>query len=510
VQSLSNLHPAQLGVEDALAPCTLHRSEATYVHLRLVDGRPELRGQATCRFGHQIERPGAERPDGIFAEWSWDGRRLVARNDRYGIQPLHYFVRDGEIALSPSLATLVQLGAPRALDEVALAVFMRVGCFLGEDTPLAAVRRLPPDARLVWQDGRLSLDGRLPPRAEPANLSRRAAVDGMIDLFRQAIRRRTVDDDDFTVALSGGEDSRHVMLELCTSGRRPRFCVILAPWWGQAAQDLPIASRLARALGVERVVVRVPGARLPLELRKNRQLSFGSRRHAQFLPLARFFHGRVSAVYEGLAGGWVRNNMLRRHRLAAWRAGHLEAMARELLAGRVDPHRFLAREVRGRFAFDRALEALVANMRQHAEAPDPIITFAFWAMERENALVPHGLYSGVPKVFAPYLDHELFDFLASIPAELKLDHRLHGEAIRRAYPRYAEIPFARWQLTPAQPWYTRRFCLEALRYLARRPSRLVDRGRAARGLLDGLRRGQTPLDVRMLVYLLQLERFLDN
>ena len=44
-------------------------------------------------------------------------------------------------------------------------------------------------------------------------------------------------------------------------------------------------------------------------------------------------------------------------------------------------------------------------------------------------------------VFAPYLDHELFDFLASLPTQLIMDHNFHTETIHLAYPAWNQIRF---------------------------------------------------------------------
>ena len=87
---------------------------------------------------------------GIFAEWHWDGNEVLVRNDRYGMQPLFYFVRPAELCLAPSLWTLLERGAPRDLDWPALAVFFRLGFFLGDDTPFREIKMIPPNARFRW------------------------------------------------------------------------------------------------------------------------------------------------------------------------------------------------------------------------------------------------------------------------------------------------------------------------------------------------------------------------
>ena len=81
-------------------------------------------------------------PDGVanqgdpFATWTWDGQNLVIRTDPTGFYPLFYHVRGAEIAISTSLVRLLDEGASRELDDVALAVLLRfTGGMVGEDTP---------------------------------------------------------------------------------------------------------------------------------------------------------------------------------------------------------------------------------------------------------------------------------------------------------------------------------------------------------------------------------------
>ena len=81
-------------------------------------------------------------------------------------------------------------------------------------------------------------------------------------------------------------------------------------------------------------------------------------------------------------------------------------------------------------------------------------------------MAPLCLFGEVTQVFCPYLDHDLYDFLASLPAGMFLDHAFHTETIRRAYPRYAHVPFdneVRTQEVEARGHY-RRFCWELARY----------------------------------------------
>src|SRR5262249_6342036 len=163
-------------------------SEA-FLHIRRRAEGFELEGAQVGALGHKIRHPGRSEPDGVFVEWSWDGNRLRVRNDRYGCYPFYYFANSDEIAISTSIVRLLEAGASPVLDDVGLAAFLRLGFFLGEDTPFLEIRALLPSPLLEWRNGDLAVSGRIT-ITKPENLNRDAAIDGYISLFRDAVRRR--------------------------------------------------------------------------------------------------------------------------------------------------------------------------------------------------------------------------------------------------------------------------------------------------------------------------------
>lgn len=147
-----------------------------------------MEGATSALLGHKLARPSKAVADGVHAEWSWDGSRLVVCNDRYGFHPLYYFARPGEVCLSPSIPDLVRHGGSPDLDETAFAAFLRLGYFLGEDTPFREIRALPPNARLEWADGELRLSGGYA-LGKPQSMKGEEAIDAYVSLFRTAIER---------------------------------------------------------------------------------------------------------------------------------------------------------------------------------------------------------------------------------------------------------------------------------------------------------------------------------
>src|SRR5215470_12772108 len=100
-----------------------------------------------------------------------------------------YFSMASEFCISPSLYKLLAEGAPSDLDWTALAVFLRIGFYIGEDTPFKAIRCLPPHAQLVWEDGQFHVVGGYHFVA-PQKMSRASAIEGYVALFRAAMERR--------------------------------------------------------------------------------------------------------------------------------------------------------------------------------------------------------------------------------------------------------------------------------------------------------------------------------
>src|SRR5690349_14615167 len=77
---------------------------------------------------------------GVYAHCHWTGSMLASATDRFGVQPLFYAADRNTIRISPAVGPLLGAGTPRDLDDSALAVFLRVGFFVGEDTPFRCIR----------------------------------------------------------------------------------------------------------------------------------------------------------------------------------------------------------------------------------------------------------------------------------------------------------------------------------------------------------------------------------
>lgn len=491
------------------------RADRRFFAASVVDGAVRTRGSATYLLGHRVRRDTGRSDDGVFAEWGWDGETLTATNDRYGMHPLFFCAARDAVWISPSIVALLGAGAPAELDFDALSVFLRLGFFLGDDTPFARIKALPPNARLAWRAGELRVGGGSFLR-RPHELGRNTAIDGYIDSFRGAIRRRFPEDGDFVIPLSGGRDSRHILLELCEQGRMPKLCVTARHYPPHTNEDARVAALLAAAVGVPHVALEQPD-RFDAERRKNVVTSFCADEHAWTLTVADFLGGRTHTMFDGIGGDVLSAGLfLNPERQALCEAGRFLDLA-ELLLPRSNDRTLsfcLRSDVRARVTRGHALGRIAAELEKHAEAANPIGSFFFWnRTRREIALVPFAVLGRVRRVFAPYLDHDLYDYLAALPARLLLDHRLHTDTILRAYPRYRDVPFEDKTLPRPSTWMLQRGFLRRLipyargrsgtpRALTRTTSPLIEFASFVHRFLDvpGL------VQPELVLYLLQLQR----
>lgn len=405
-------------------------------------------GVPHCLLGRRVPLAAGQLDDGVFLEWSWDGQRLVVTNDRYGLYPLFYCAKSHSICVSPSLELVVSGNSDRQLDYPALAIFFRMGHFVGSDTPFEDVRFMPPNSTLTWESGRLDIRqhsaGALPSSVLAPTFDE--AVDNYGALFSRAIARRLPGDERFMVPLSGGRDSRHILLELVKQGVRPPACATVRFRPPSTDEDIRVARLLTDRLGIAHIEIDKPSSFYDAELKDVHLTNHCGGGHGWILPLASRLVGQFSTVYDGLAGEILSAGfMLDNRKTAFFREERWEDLARLILGdSNTEP---MLRSVftdafRSRINLNEAVERLVPELRRHAERPNPLLSFLFANRTRRCVgSIPFAILHQIPVVHVPYLDHDVFDFLFSLDPSMMEGGRLHDETIRRAYPEYADIPY---------------------------------------------------------------------
>lgn len=488
---------------------------ASFFHVKRLTEGFETRGDAHSALGHQIARQSAH-PDGIYAEWKWDGKCLAAHNDRYGMFPVFYYARNGEFSISSSIDQLLEAGADPELDDTALSVFFRLGFFIGDDTPFRHIRALPPAASLHW-DGQLRLEcapraRSLPSRGE----SRTSAIDTYDELFRQSMARRAPRDADFVVPLSGGRDSRHILLELLRQGHTPGRCITALHFPPRGNEDARIATMLTQEFGLKHDIIAQSGSFYDAEAAKNRMTSYCTDEHAWYLETVSNIRARDRVVYDGIAGDVLSQSVfLTEERLRLFQHSSPKEIAIALLSkAEKKLQNMLTPQLYRRTSLERAITHLEKEISTHLDSPNPVGSFFFWnRTRREIALVPYGLMGDVPTVYAPFLDHDLYDFLSGLPVEMLLDHTFHSDTISRAYPEHAGLPYEDKGKRAELPDFTRLHAdfgrQVAKRLLLRPTSGLINKRyflpRAVRALLSPAFSASTHVYSPLALYLDQLD-----
>jgi asparagine synthase (glutamine-hydrolysing) len=440
--------------ENCYTPSTLSDSEQSdalgsqYLRLRW-DGAGVIQdGIARASFGQRIERTGSSELDGVFGSWRWDGKRLVAEVDRFGIFPLHFYTRDGEIGVSNSIVTLLEMGAPTSLDWEALAVLFHWNGLVGDDTPFLAIKTLPPGGILEWQDGRTQM--KAPDlRVSQSSMTRESAMDGFIELTAQALEDRS--GTATLLPLSGGRDSRHLLLRLVESRAPPDLCVTVGSLEPGCVGDAQVARELTRRTGVPHRVLERPPCRVQAEAEKNLAIGFTSFMHSWYLSVLRAGAEAGSrTVYDGLQllpfghTGWSDER-----RLGLLGAGRYQELAGEWIFSGLDAARawlaVLPQQYHVKVHADVAVNRLARELERFGEWPNPL--GAFLVFNRTRRAIGNQLYSFWPRhvsVHCPFMDHRVFGHIMSLPPSLTMDSDFHTDAIHRAFPRYADIPFSDW------------------------------------------------------------------
>lgn len=384
--------------------------------------------------------------------------------------PVFVVLEPDRVILSTSIQGALEAGAPTDLDPAAMSVILRLGHPVGDDTPFRSIRTIPPGVTVQW-DAAPSLTGG-PFVVPPNGLARDQAMDAYVELFRQAMRRRSPAGR-FVVPLSGGRDSRHILLALLEAGHRPDRLITTRYRSPRSPEDVRVATVVARELELEHQVL--PPVDLPVvaELRKNQLTNFCTpENHGWYLPVAEHLTTGFEVSYDGIAGDVMSMaRYLKPADLKAFREERFEDLARTLLdRDGTAVRRMLRTEAVDAFSRESAIERLCQELPQHAGASNPVRSFRFWNYTRRAiGPVPFGMIRG-PKVHTPYLDPDVFNMLAGLAPEVIMQRagHFHTDVIKHGYPQYAHLPFesAADHRAESQP-ADRKYARSTLTYLTR-------------------------------------------
>jgi asparagine synthase (glutamine-hydrolysing) len=382
------------------------------------------------------------------------------------------------------------------LDLDALNVFLRVGTFVGTDTAFRHIKADAPDYEWAGSIRR-------------CDLNREQIIDAYIELFRSSVQR-CEEAGTVCLPLSGGQDSRHILFELHTQGRKPSFCwTVDIPW---RPSEAIVASRLCSLLNLPHRILTLRGNLIAVESRKLKATDFSSFQHSWMAEAVYDGIANDCVLYDGIGGDVLSAGLF----LSEKRVGLLNTdRIDELVEDIVGPEeKVFGVDDPTIFPRCRAVEKVNEEFRRHLGAPDPISSFYFWNRTRRDigcstfAL----LQEKAKQVHTPYLDSDVVSFLAGLPPEITVDHLLHRDVIAKAYPEFDNVQYAPSGLKEGEHGrtYFRKVAAVTLRYLISRSCPMINRsrvyGRLFRSLLSAEHAQEGFFLAPRIVYLTELFR----
>jgi len=225
-------------------------------HVLRTDGDTEV-------IAHLYEEHGVDcvrKLHGMFAFALWDQRRgqLLLARDRVGKKPLLYALRDGTITFASEMAAL--LADPeieREVDPEAIDAYLALGYVPDPRTAIRGVSKLPPAHTLLMRGSevRISRYWKLD-YGEKLDVTADEAREMVRSELREATRRRLVADVPLGAFLSGGIDSSAVVATMAEQSAAPIRTFSIG--FDQEDHDeLPHARRIAELFATDHQEFRV-------------------------------------------------------------------------------------------------------------------------------------------------------------------------------------------------------------------------------------------------------------
>lgn len=386
-----------------------------------------------------------------FALWERDSGRVVLARDRLGIKPLYYAEGAGFFRFASSMPALLAAGdVDTSLDPTALHHFFSFHAAVpAPRTILNGVKKLAPATLLtIDPDGTQHRERYWSfnvgeQRPTDRAMSQEEWSDALLDAMTVAVDRRRVADVPVGVLLSGGLDSSLLVALLSKLGHQDirTFSIGFDAVDEHSGDEFRYSDIIARTFGTDHEQIRIGGDRA-LEALPNAIAAMSepmvSHDSVAFYLLSSEVAKRVKVVQSGqgadeVFGGYswypgflAANDAVHQYQNAYfdWQHGDLRRLlAPDLLGDDVSlelVERFFADHA-GVSAVDKVLQIDTEIMM----VDDPV-------KRVDNMTMAFGLEARVP-----FLDHEVVELAARMPAELKVTHggkHILKEAARRCVP----------------------------------------------------------------------------
>lgn len=145
----------------------------------------------------------------VITVWDAHNRRLSVTRDRFGIVPVFFANRSGNVVWSSHIAALKTAGIDQEINLPALDYFLGAHYVPSPWTFVEGIEKIPPAHTITWDgQGEARLERYWLPTGRPKFQGTvEAQVDAMQPLVENAIRKRAAENGRTGILLSGGVDS---------------------------------------------------------------------------------------------------------------------------------------------------------------------------------------------------------------------------------------------------------------------------------------------------------------
>ena len=367
------------------------------------------------------------------------GRVMLAR-DRFGIKPLYLSQTDKRLYFASSLQAILKTqDVDTSIDREALHHYMTFHAVVPPPlTIVKGVRKLPPaTVRMIAADGSF-IDEEFwapdfAPRPGDDKLSSTDWRDLVMDALKLAVDRRMVADVPVGVLLSGGVDSSLIVGLLAEAGQKDlnTFSIGFEDANGEVGNEFEFSDLIARHYGTEHHKIFVPGAELMEHLpgtiaaMSEPMVSYDN---VGFYLLSREVSKHIKVVQSGqgadeIFGGyhWYPPMVGASDPPAAYRKAFFDR-SHETLLTHIAPEWHPDRDVSGEFVANHFAMAGATDPVDKALRIDAHVMLVDDPVKRvDNMTMAWGLEARVP-----FLDHELVELAARVPAAEKLKQNGKG------------------------------------------------------------------------------------
>ena len=385
-----------------------------------------------------------------FAIHERDTGRVVLARDRLGIKPLYYTESSQNFRFASTLPALLAAGGvDTTLDSVALNYYMTFHSVVPPPrTILNGVKKMPPATITVIEpDGKRRQekywDLTFECRNDHSSLSESEWVDGTLNTLRKSVQRRLVADVPVGVLLSGGLDSSLLVGLLCEHGAQgvETFSIGFDAVAGEAGDEFEYSDIIAKRYSTRHHKLSIDASRTLPALRECiQQMSepMVSHDNVGFYLLAQEVAKYVKVVQSGQGADeifagyhWYPPMMQATDALQTYQEAFFDRSFeeyRELVSPGLADQDWAKEFVETHFSRQGATRCIDKALRIDTQVmliDDPV-------KRVDNHTMAASLEARVP-----FLDHEVVEFAATVPAEMKIasgGKHILKEAARRIIP----------------------------------------------------------------------------